>query len=158
MKYILLLMLIIINLIAKEVDVDIQADYFEANKQKNIVLFKGKVSMIKGTDTLTSDKLEVYTRLNKDTNKTMAYQYIATGKVRFTVTKPTTLLIGKGDKVVYKVDDNVYTITGNGYLEDKNASKIVMGDKIYINNNTGETKIEGKANAPVKFKFKMLAK
>ena len=158
MKYILLLVLFILSIFAKEVDVDIQANSFEANKNKNLIVFIGNVSMIKGEDTLVCQKLIVHTKIDKDTNKTIAKQYIATGDVSFTLKRPTTLLIGNGDKVNYDIDKQMYIITGNAFLEDKNGSKTIQGEKIFVDELTGDTKIEGIRNKPVKFKFKMESK
>jgi len=155
MKYLISLVLILLSLNAKEVDVDIQADSFVANQTKNIIIFKGSVSMIKGEDTLVCQELTVHTKVDKKTNKTIAKQYIATGSVSFTIKRPNTILIGTGNKVNYNIDKEIYIITGNAYLEDTNGSKIIRGDKIYLNEKTGNTKIDGKANKPVKFKFKM---
>ena len=157
MKNFLIIIMIFINIFATEVDVDIQADSFVANQKKNIITFTGHVSMVKGEDTLVCEKLVVYTRLN-DQNQTVAKQYISSGNVSFTIKRPDTLLIGNGDKVNYDIDKLLYIITGNAYLEDRNASKTLSGEKIYINEKTGHTKIEGKKNQPVKFKFKMKSK
>ncbi len=158
MKYILLLILFTLSLFAKEVDVDIQANSFESSKNKNLIVFSGDVSMVKGEDTLVCQELIVHTKVDKDTNKTIAKQYIAIGNVSFTLKRPTTLLIGSGDKVNYDIDKQLYIITGNAYLEDKNGSKTIQGEKIYVDELTGNTKIEGVKNKPVKFKFKMESK
>ena len=157
MKKIIIILAIFINIFATEVDVDIQADTFVANQQKNIVTFTGHVSMIKGEDTLVCEKLIVHTKID-DLNQTVAKQYLASGNVSFTLKRPNTLLIGNGNYVNYDVDKLLYIVTGNAYLEDTNESKTLSGEKIYINEKTGNTKIEGKKNQPVKFKFKMKSK
>ncbi|MCK5294110.1 MAG: lipopolysaccharide transport periplasmic protein LptA [Arcobacteraceae bacterium] len=154
----LILLFLIIGLNAKEIDVDIQANSFQADQTKNIIIFTGNVSMVKGEDTLVCKELTVHTKLDSDTNQTVAKQYIAIGNVSFTIKRPDTLLIGNGDKVNYDIDKQMYIITGNAYLEDKNGSKTLRGEKIYINEATGNTKIDGKKNKPVKFKFKMQSK
>lgn len=158
MKYFITLFLIFIVLNAQEVDVDIQATSFQADKQKNLIVFTGNVSMVKGEDTLVCQELTVHTKVDPDTNATIAKQYIAIGKVSFTIKRPDTLLIGNGDKVNYDIDKQLYIITGNAYLEDKNGSKTLRGEKIYINETTGNTRIDGEKNKPVKFKFKMKSK
>ena len=65
MKKIIITLAIFINIFATEVDVDIQADTFVANQQKNIVTFTGHVSMIKGEDTLVCEKLIVHTKIDE---------------------------------------------------------------------------------------------
>jgi lipopolysaccharide export system protein LptA len=158
MRILIILFFIFISLNSKEMDVDIQADSFLANKQKNLVVFTGNVSMVRGEDTLVCQKLTVHTKTDPDTNATIAKQYIAIGNVSLTIKRPDTLLIGNGDKVNYDIDKQIYIITGNAYLEDKNGSKTLRGEKIYIDEKTGNTKIDGKKNKPVKFKFKMKSK
>jgi len=157
MKKIIIVLFIIVNMFATEVDVDIQADSFVANQKENIITFNGNVSMVKGEDTLVCQKLIVHTKIN-DLNETVAKQYLATGNVSFTLKRPDTLLIGNGNEVNYDIDKLLYIIIGNAYLEDRNASKTLSGEKIYINEKTGHTRIEGKKNQPVKFKFKMKTK
>jgi len=157
-KIIYLIIFFIGILVAKEVDVDIQADSFLANKSKNLIVFKGNVSMVKAEDTLVCQELVVHTKINPDTNKTVMRQYVATGDVSFTIAQPNTLFIGNGDKVDYNIEKQLYIITGNAYLEDRNGSKILRGDRIYVNQKTGTTKIDGKKNQPVKFQFKMETK
>jgi lipopolysaccharide export system protein LptA len=158
MKYLIILILILSNINSKEIDVDIKADSFSANQKNNLITFTGNVSMIKGADTLKCQRLEVHTKIDKKTNQTIAKQYIASGKVYFTIKQPDTILIGKGNIVNYNIDKLLYTITGNAYLEDQAESKILTGEKIYINEKTGNTKIVGKKNKPVRFKFKMQSK
>jgi lipopolysaccharide export system protein LptA len=155
MKFFLGLVLVVVSILAKEVDVDIQADKFEANKAKNLILFTGNVSMLKGEDTLLCRELTVITKLSADTNKTVVKKYIAVGDVNLTLKRPDTLMIGSGDKITYDVDKQVYFIEGNGYLEDVNGSKIIKGEKIYVDEISGNTKIDGKKDKPVQFKLKI---
>ena len=153
MKKILIFLVLISFAISKIVDVDIRSNSFSADKKNNIMHFVGQVSMVKGLDTLVCDDLTVY--LKDENNETVAYKYIAIGNVTFTIKKPDTLIIGSGDKVIYDVDKQKYTIVGNGYLEDTANHRIIKGDKIFVDQLSGKTKIEGKRNKPVEFKFKM---
>jgi len=156
MRIIFFILISIGILFSKSVDVDIKAQSFSADKKNNIIHFKGQVSMVKGLDTLVCDDLTVY--LKNENNETIAYKYVAIGKVSFTLKKTNTIIIGNGDQVVYDMDKKQYIIIGNGYLEDTDAKRIIKGDKIFIDDLTGKTKIEGKENKPVEFKFKMKAK
>ncbi len=151
MKYILILIIFLNFLYAKKVNIDIKADYFDLNKQKNIILFKGNVSMIKAKDTLLCDEVTL------KTNKTEIKSYIAIGNVsfRFLNKKNKSLLIGKGDKVTYDMNKEIYEIIGNGYLEDTLSKKIIRGENIYINEKTGQIKIKGTKDKPVQFRFVM---
>lgn len=156
---ILLLILISFNLlISKIVDVDIQAQYFESDENKNIVIFRGNVSMVKGDDTLVCDEIILKTKINKDTNKTEIISYDATGDVSFTIKNENSYLIGNGQKVIYDLDKELYIIKGDGYIEDKLNKKMIRGENIYINQKTGQTRIDGTKKKPVKFKFTINSK
>lgn len=150
----LFLFLIICLHANEEVAVDIKADSFVADKEQNIVIFNGNVSMIKGQDNLHAQKLTVYTKQNEQ-NETVVRKYIAIGDVDLKMKKPDTLMIAKGDSIIYDVDKQEYLIEGNGYLEDVNKSRIIKGERIYIDRISQKTKIDGKENKPVQFKFTM---
>lgn len=155
MKYFTVIVLLIVALYGDETDVDIKANNFTADKSKNIIIFTGKVSMIKGEDTLFCDKLTVYTKNVANSNKTVIQNYIAVGHVNMKLKRPTTIMIGRGDKVTYDVDNMVYVITGDGYLEDVAGQKIVKGEKIYYDEKNENTNIDGGKNKPVQFKLKI---
>ncbi|HFS67433.1 MAG TPA: lipopolysaccharide transport periplasmic protein LptA [Flavobacteriia bacterium] len=148
--------ILILNLLygSSQVDVDIKADNFLADKEKNLIVFSGNVEMIKGDDHLKTNKLTVYTKYNEK-NETVVQKYIAIGSVDLRMKKDQTTLIAKGDSIVYDVDNQEYLIEGNGYLEDVNDSKIIKGEKIFFNKKTQQTKIDGGKDKPVQFKFKM---
>jgi len=158
MKILLILTLFIVNIIAKKVDVDIQAQSFHSDESKNIVVFDGKVSMLKGKDTLYCDKIILKTKKNKTTNNMDIKSYTAIGNVRFTFKSKDGFFIGKGEKVLFDIDKNLYQIIGNGYLEDKINKKIIHGENIYFDGKSGYTKIKGTKNKPVKFKFTIESK
>ncbi|MBI3873663.1 MAG: hypothetical protein HY307_01385 [Arcobacter sp.] len=159
MKYFLIVLALCANLLTnlngEEVDVDIKSDNFSADKSKNIIIFTGKVSMFKGEDKLYCDKLTVHTKLAEGTGKTVVKQYYAVGKVDMVIKRPTTVMKGRGDEVTYNVDEQVYIIIGNGYLEDVVGQKIIKGEKIYLDEKVGTTKIDGAKNKPVQFKLKI---
>ena len=158
MRFIILCILVIVNLYSKSIDVDIQAETFQSDESKNIVLFKGNVSMVKGDDTLYCDEITLITRKNKTTNKTDIKSYTAIGNVKFTFKNKEGFFIGRGNKVLFDIDKNLYEIIGNGYLEDKINKKIIHGENIYFDGKSGYTKINGTKNKPVKFKFTIESK
>lgn len=155
MKYFFIFLFFFISLYSEDIDVDIKSDTFSADKSKNIIIFTGHVSMIKGQDKLYCDKLTVYTKLIENTGKTVVSQYHAVGKVDMVIVKPRTIMKGRGNEVTYNVDEQVYIITGNGYLEDVVGQKIIKGQKIYLDDKVGTTKIDGTKNKPVQFKLKI---
>jgi len=157
-KYFIVIVLLITTLCSDETDVDIKANNFTADKSKNIIIFTGKVSMLKGEDTLFCDKLTVYTKTVGNTNKIVMKNYIADGHVNMKLKRPTTIMIGRGDKITYDVDNLVYVITGDGYLEDTVGQKIVKGEKIHYDEKNENTNIDGAKNKPVQFKLKIESK
>ena len=158
MKSIILFIFLISNLYSKTVDVDIQAQSFKSDESKNIVFFKGNVSMIKGKDTLYCDEITIKTAKNKKTNNTDIVSYVAIGKVKFTFKNKKGYFIGRGDKVTFDLNKDLYKITGNGYLEDKLNKKIIYGERIYFDGKNGFTKIDGTKEKPVRFKFTIESK
>ena len=158
MRFIILCIVVMVNLYSELIDVDIQAQTFHSDESKNIVVFKGKVSMIKGDDTLYCDEITLITRNNKKTNKIDIKSYTAIGNVKFSFKSKEGFFIGRGNKVLFDIDKNLYQIIGNGYLEDKINKKIIHGENIYFDGKSGYTKINGTKNKPVKFKFTIESK
>lgn len=161
MKYIVLFLITTLlvfandsNTTKKKVDVDIKADNFLADKSKNIIVFTGNVVMLKGRDKLKADKLTVHTKRNEN-NDTVVRKYEAAGSVDLTMEKENSFVYAKGETIVYDVDTQEYLIEGNGYLEDTLDSKIIKGERIYLDTKTQKTKIDGAKDKPVEFKFKM---
>lgn len=127
----------------------IDANKFEADDKKGYTLFTGDVKVKKANDELNSDKLEVY--LKKTNGKSEPTKYVATGNVTFKVKSSDKVFEGKGNKLIYDVNSLKYTIIGNGYIKELNGDKTLYGDKIYLDQNSGEAKVEGKDNKPVRF-------
>ena len=144
------------NLSAEETYLNIDASFFEADEAKQIMTFKGNVKMTKNKDLLLCKKLVINTVPSKENpNKQIPKDYKATGDVHFTIHTAQNILKGKGDTVLYYPDELKYIIIGNGYLEDTKEGKKVTANKIYIDEKTGHTKIDGDANKPVKFRLKI---
>ena len=158
MKYILILLISFNFIYAKAVDVDIQAEYFDSDETKNLVIFRGSVSMVKEGNTLVCDEIILKTKIDPKTNKKTIVSYEATGNVSFTIKNETTDLIGNGGKVTYDIEKRLYVVIGNGYLEDRFNDKIIRGENIYMNQNNGHIRVDGSKEKPVQFKFKMQSK
>lgn len=153
MRNILYILFIAIVLNGKNIDVDIQANSFEANELENIIVFEGNVTMVKEQDNLFCDKLVLITEVNSTTNKREIVSYKAIGNVNFLIKNDKLYLIGSGGSIFYDIKKEVYIIKKNGLLEDKIQHKMVKGDNIYIDVKNGYTKIDGNKEKPVKFKF-----
>jgi len=155
MKYILSLLLIwgVVTAQAKD-QLIIDADQFEASDEKGLSIFTGNVKLKKIKDRLNSDKLEVYmTPKKKDGSKQkrVALKYIATGNADFEVYASGKHYIGKGDKIIYNPVKSEYEIIGKGFLKEVNENKTLYGETIFLNQTTGEARVRGTKNKPVRF-------
>jgi len=129
----------------------IDANKFEAYDEKNLSIFTGNVKMVKAKDELKSDRLDVYLSKKSAKTKREPLKYIATGSVEFKIKTADKSYEGKGDKVVYEPKKMKYVITGNGFLKEINEDKRLFGDIIIIDQITGEAKVSGTKNKPVRF-------
>lgn len=143
-------------LFAEENYLNIDANYFEANQQKQILHFKGDVKMIKGDDILLCQDLLINTEPSPtDPSKQIPKDYKATGDVSFNIETPDNTLKGKGDTVLYYPNEKKYIIIGNGYLENIEEGKKIIAEKIFIDELTGQTKIDGGDDKPIKFRLRL---
>ena len=150
------IMVLVVNLFGQENYLNIDAAHFEANQQKNILYFKGDVKMTKNKDVLMCQSLVINTVISpEDPKKQIPKDYTATGDVSFIIVTIDNILKGRGDKVYYNPTEQKYTIIGNGYLEDTKEGKKIIADKIYIDEKTGHTKIDGDLNKPIKFRLRL---
>jgi len=157
-KKILLILGLLTFLYSEIVPMNITANSFIANKQKNFTEFIGEVKMTKEEDYLLCQHLILYTTNNPDTNKTIIKEYIGEGNVSFSFTTTTGTLKGRGDKILYYPQEFKYIVIGNGYLEDSSDGKILIGDTIFIDEKNGEAMIEGTKTEPVKFTLQIETK
>lgn len=155
--YIVFLLIISISFLkAEENYLNIDATFFEADEKKQLLYFKGDVKMTKNKDILLCDNLVINTMPSKNNqNKQVPRDYTATGNVSFTLHTVDNILKGKGDTVFYYPAEQKYIIIGNGYLEDTKEDKKLTANKIYIDEKTGHTKIDGDKDKPVKFRLKL---
>ncbi|MEA3290502.1 MAG: LptA/OstA family protein [Campylobacterota bacterium] len=152
-KLLILMVFILTTMNAKEGYLDIDAEHFESSEEKNYIFFKGNVKMVKNKDILLCKELYINTVTKK--GKQIPKNYKATGDVSFTIHTKDNTLKGKGDVVFYYPEKLQYIIEGNGYLEDTKDDKRLNAHKIYIDEKTGKTKIDGQKNKPVKFRLKI---
>lgn len=129
----------------------IDAKKFEAYDAKGFSLFEGDVKLKRAKDRLNSDQLEVYLSKKHKDIKREPLKYIAIGNVTFEIVTNGKEYEGKGDKVIYNPKKLRYTIIGNGYLKEKVEDKTLYGERIYINQATGEANVKGTASKPVRF-------
>jgi lipopolysaccharide export system protein LptA len=151
MKYLAGFLICSTLLFAQSEKLIIDAQKFQADDKKGISTFTGNVKIQMGKDKLNANKVDIYFITKKDSTSKIPSKYEATGKVDFEIVTDAKHYIGKGDKVIYSPLKEEYTVIGNGFLQEKNDDRKIYGDKIYVNQLTGEAKVNGSDNKPVRF-------
>lgn len=129
----------------------IDAEKFEASDNKGISSFTGNVKIKMGKDKLNANKVDIYFVSQKGSNVKTPSKYVATGNVDFELVTAQKHYIGKGNKIIYSPSKQEYTVLGNGFLQEKNDNRKIYGDKIYVNQLTGEARVSGSEDKPVRF-------
>jgi len=151
MKYLLFIFIILSSfLYAKGQNVEITSKSFEADELKQISKFIGNVKVVKGYDTITSDKLIV----NFDKKKN-PIKYVAIGNAKFKLILNKKHYAGKANKIIYDPVKKIYHFIGNAFLQDLDSSKKIYGDDISIDQLNGKYDVKSDGNKPVKFIFKV---
>ncbi len=152
MKYLIGTLICSTILFAQSETLVIDAQNFQADDKNGISIFTGNVKIKMGEDRLNADRVDVYFTTNKDNNNNkIPLKYEATGKADFEIVTTDKHYIGNGDKVIYSPQKEEYTIIGNGFLQEKNDDRKVYGDTIYVNQLSGEARVKGSEQKPVRF-------
>ncbi len=147
MKKILFLTLIPFLLFASE-QVEVNADQFEADENKRVSHFKGSVHIKKGKDEIKADHVKINFDLK---NKPLKYE--ATGNVIFDITTDSQHFEGTSNKIIYDPSKSTYEAKGKVFIKETTKDQQLKGERIIINRISGQTKISGTKNRPVKFIF-----
>ncbi|NQY22377.1 MAG: lipopolysaccharide transport periplasmic protein LptA, partial [Campylobacteraceae bacterium] len=127
------------------------AKSFVSNDKKGLSVFTGNVKLVRDKDILKSDKLEIYLEAKKKGEKARTpIKYIATGNVKFNIVTLLKHYKGSGSKIVYSPSKQEYKITGNGKLKELNEGTSLSGEEIYINLISGEARLKGTDEKPVR--------
>lgn len=121
---------------------------FKADDSKGITTLVGDVKIQMGKDKLSADQIEIYFKKAKS-GKTPS-KFIASGNVKFNLSTASKNYVGKGNKIIYSPIKQEYTVLGNGFLHEKADDRKIYGEKIYVNQLTGEAKISGSQKKPVR--------
>lgn len=151
MKFLAGLLVCSTLLLAQTQQLIIDAQNFEADDKKGISTFTGNVKIQMGKDRLNAQKVDIYFISKKGSTGKVPSKYIATGKVDFEIVTKDKHYVGKGNKIIYSPIKQEYTVLGNGFLQEKNDDKKIYGEKIYVNQLSGEAKVNGSDNKPVRF-------
>ena len=129
----------------------IDAQDFQADDKKGISIFTGNVKIKMGEDKLNAQRVDVFFETDKKTNNKTPLRYEATGKADFEIVTKDKHYVGNGDKIIYSPQKEEYTIIGNGFIHEQNDDRKIYGDTIYVDQLSGEAKVKGSENKPVKF-------
>ncbi|MGB5793210.1 LptA/OstA family protein [Poseidonibacter sp.] len=151
MKYLAGLLICSTLLFAQSDKLIIDAQKFEANDKKGFSTFEGNVKIQMAKDKLKADRVDVYFVTKKGSTNKIPSKYIATGNVDFEIVSDVKHYVGTGNKVIYSPSKLEYTVLGNGFLEEKIENRKIYGEKIYVNQLTGEAKVSGSEDKPVRF-------
>lgn len=140
------LMLVGTSLLAEKVEVT--ADKFFADETKKTSIFEGKVSIVKGYDTLNAQKVVI-----EFDDKKQPLRYIATGNAKVNMKMSGKKYYGEAEKMTYEPTKNLYTLEKKAFLHEIETDKKVYGDFIKADQSNGQYEVDGKGKAPVKFIF-----
>lgn len=129
----------------------IDAKNFETNDAKGITIFTGDVKLKMSKDRLNSQKLEIYMKPKSKGKAKQPLKYVATGKASFEIHTNGKIYKGKGNKIIYSPAKQEYTVLGNGYIKEEIEKRELFGEKIYINQISGNAKVQGSSKKPVRF-------
>lgn len=150
MKYLIGALLCSSILFAQTQTLIIDAQNFQADEKNGISIFTGNVKIKMGEDKLNAQKVDIFFVTDKNNNK-IPLKYEATGNADFEIVTKAKHYVGNGDKIIYSPQKEEYTIIGNGFLHEKRDDRKIYGDTIYVNQLTGEAKVKGSENKPVRF-------
>ncbi len=150
MKFLIAFLICITSLMAQSEELIVDAKNFEADDKKGISTFTGDVKVKMGEDKLNAQKVDIFFTTSNKGAKTPT-KYEATENVDFEIKSKDKFYVGKGDKIIYSPQKEEYTILGNAFVHEKNDDRKIYGDVIYVNQLTGEAKVNSKDNKPVRF-------
>ena len=150
MKYLILILVFISSMYAVSEKLIIDAEKFEASEKKGVSVFTGNVKIQMGEDRLNAQKVKIFFENKKGKTSKLPSTYEATGDVSFKIVTLEQQYSGKGNKIIYSPIKQEYTIEGNAFLEEKITNRKMYGEKIYVNQLTGEAKINGTESKPVR--------
>lgn len=128
--------------------VEITSDSMNAMDLNKEVHFIGNAKVKQLKDWIHADKIIVY--LNEDNQAKM---YEAIGSVTFEFQNEKGHYIGSSNVVKYYPLTSLYVLTGKAKVNDVINKRMAKGDEITVDMLTGNSKVKGTANKPVKFTF-----
>lgn len=147
MKSLLFLMLLSLILWAEKIE--ITADSFEASQTERKTRFIGNVTITKDRDRLSADQLTVLFDAKQKPNA-----YIAKGAVQFMLhTEDGKIFEGSADNAEFHAKNNRYVLSGQATLKEQGDRNRIYGETVTVDLATGNAKVTGRDDRPVKFTF-----
>ncbi len=135
-------------LLLAEERVEVSADSFEADELKRVSHFRGSVYIKKGSDEIKSQTLII--SFGEDNRPT---KYEAVGSVSFKISTKEQRFEGRSKKIIYEPIKKRYIASGDVYIVETTKDRILTGESIVIDRESGRSKISGAKDKPVKFIF-----
>ena len=149
MKLLTILLLLISTLLSEQLQ--IVADNFERNQQKKFSSFTGNVTIKKGTDELKASQVFVFV---DDANSPIKYE--ASGDVSFSVTtESNATYMGKSQRLIFLPLKKEYQFYKEVFIREQNTTRTLSGEKIVLNMISGNAKIAGESQVPVRVTFEI---
>jgi lipopolysaccharide export system protein LptA len=131
-------------------NIQISAKSFQYDKANNISYFRNDVNVTKEKDNILSTYLTVYFNKNKHIDK-----MIAEKNVRFIIHDKNSTYKGRSNSITFIVPKDLFIFTGNVQITKLEDNQKLFGDRVIINKKTGDSRVFGKKDQPVKFIFKV---
>lgn len=148
MKFILLIYVFLITSLNAE-ELRVVADSVEGDELKGVSFLKGHVRMNKGKDELNASTVYIYTNKERKPIK-----YSAEGNVSFIIVLESGATYrGQSDRVEFHPDLNEYRFYNHVKLEQLDEKKVIIGEKVIVNVNSGTALAEGSSKKPVTMVF-----
>jgi lipopolysaccharide export system protein LptA len=119
-----------------------------ANDLTKEVHFNGDVKIKEGSSWLDSRDAIVYLDI-----KNKAKEYRATGNVNFYIKKDGNEYRGKAGEVRYFPNTNIYHLKIDAKVEDLINKRVFTGNKMILDMNKKQVRVDGKKNQPIEFIF-----
>ena len=128
--------------------IEITSLKMEANDLKKEIRFDGNVKIKEGVSKLDSQEAIVYL---DEHNK--AKEYRAIGNVVFYIKKEGNEYNGKAGEVRYFPQSNTYYLKNDAEVEDLINKRVLTGNKMVLDMNKKQARVDGKKDQPIEFIF-----
>jgi len=144
MKFLLLSLLILQTVLVSK-ELKITSDFFSADENEGVSIFRGNVNVIKENDELNASEVIIYTdKKNKPT------KFLATGNVSFFIeTKQGAKYSGTANKAIYIPLAKEYRFFQDVHLKQLNEKKEIQGDEVVLQTVNGKAYAKGMVKKPV---------